>query len=116
MAEPEVRELLKYLGWGEEGFDEHSNQALSALLFLYGVVLEPPLGVLQDVVRARMGLDAGIAGQTAFDGCKVRNTERRHHAHETAVQGAVKAASRLAQIRTSRGAHPEPIRSPRKAT
>lgn len=222
MAEPEVRELLKYLVWGEEGFDEHSNQALSALLFLYGVVLEQPLGDLQDVVRARrparlpvvlsreevhrllngmegtLGLIARLlygTGMRLMEGLRLRvkdvdferglitiregkgdkdrtvmlpsalrppltthldrvrvlwesdraaglpgvwmpdaldrkypsagrewawmwvfpgkrlsmdprsGTERRHHAHETAVQRAVKAASRLAQIHKPIGCH-----------
>jgi integron integrase len=53
MAEPEVREFLEYLVVARNVSASTQNQALSALLFLYGVVLEQPLGDLQDVVRAR---------------------------------------------------------------
>ena len=53
LAEPEVREFLEYLVVARNVSASTQNQALSALLFLYGRVLEQPQGDLQDVVRAR---------------------------------------------------------------
>lgn len=53
MAEPEVREFLEYLVVARNVSASTQNQALSALLFLYGTVLEQPLGNLKETVRAR---------------------------------------------------------------
>ncbi len=53
LAEAEVREFLEYLAVARNVSASTQNQALSALLFLYGTVLEQPLGDIADVVRAR---------------------------------------------------------------
>lgn len=53
MAESEVREFLEYLAVARNVSASTQNQALSALLFLYGTVLEQPLGNLKETVRAR---------------------------------------------------------------
>jgi len=53
LAEPEVREFLEYLAVARNVSASTQNQALSALLFLYGTVLDQPLGDLKEVVRAR---------------------------------------------------------------
>lgn len=49
----EVREFLEYLVTARNVSSSTQNQAFSALLFLYAMVLEQPLGDLQDVLRAR---------------------------------------------------------------
>ena len=53
LGEAEVREFLEYLVVARNVAASTQNQAFSAILFLYGVALEQPLGNLQDVVRAR---------------------------------------------------------------
>lgn len=53
LGEAEVREFLEYLVVGRNVASSTQNQALSAILFLYGVALEQPLGDLQDVLRAK---------------------------------------------------------------
>ena len=53
LSEEEVREYLEYLAVARNVSASTQNQALSALLFLYGTVLERPLGDLKEVVRAR---------------------------------------------------------------
>jgi integron integrase len=51
----EVREFLEYLAVARTVSASTQNQALSALLFLYQMVLERPLGDLRETVRARRG-------------------------------------------------------------
>ena len=53
LGEAEVREFLEYLVTARNVSASTQNQAFSALLFLYGSVLEQPLGDLQQVLRAR---------------------------------------------------------------
>ncbi len=53
LSEEEVKEFLEYLAVARNVSASTQNQALSALLFLYGTVLERPLGELKEVVRAR---------------------------------------------------------------
>ena len=53
MGEPEVRAFLTTLAVEGEVAASTQNQAFSALLFLYKVVLERPLGAIEDVTRAR---------------------------------------------------------------
>ncbi len=53
LSEEEVQEFLEYLAVARNVSASTQNQALSALLFLYGTVLERPLGDLKEVVRAR---------------------------------------------------------------
>jgi len=53
LSEEEVREFLEYLAVARNVSASTQNQALSAILFLYGTVLDRPLGDLKEVVRAR---------------------------------------------------------------
>ena len=53
MGLPEVNAFLTHLAVEGHVSASTQNQALSALLFLYGAVLERPLGKLEGVVRAR---------------------------------------------------------------
>jgi len=53
MGLPEVNAFLTHLAVDAHVSASTQNQALSALLFLYGPVLERPLGTLEGVVRAR---------------------------------------------------------------
>jgi integron integrase len=53
MGLPEVNAFLTHLAVDAHVSASTQNQALSALLFLYGAVLERPLGTLEGVVRAR---------------------------------------------------------------
>jgi len=53
LGKEEVREFLEYLAVARNVSASTQNQALSAILFLYGMVLDRPLGDLKDVVRAR---------------------------------------------------------------
>jgi integron integrase len=53
LGEEEVREFLEYLAVARNVSASTQNQALSAILFLYGMVLDRPLGDLKEVVRAR---------------------------------------------------------------
>jgi integrase len=53
MGAPEVSEFLTHLAVERNVAASTQNQALSALVFLYGPVLERPLGELAGVVRAR---------------------------------------------------------------
>jgi integron integrase len=53
MAEPEVRAFLSHLAVNRNVAASTQNQALSALLLLYGKVLERPLGQLGETVRAK---------------------------------------------------------------
>ncbi len=53
MGEPEVSAFLTHLASNEDVAASTQNQALNALSFLYGAVLERPLRGLQNVVRAR---------------------------------------------------------------
>lgn len=53
LGESEVREFLEYLAAARNVSASTQNQAFSALLFLYGTVLERPLGDLKDVLRAK---------------------------------------------------------------
>lgn len=56
LGESEVREFLEYLAVARSVSASTQNQAFSALLFLYDVILERPLGDLRDVLRARRGM------------------------------------------------------------
>ena len=53
MGEAEVVEFLTHLAVGKDVAASTQNQAFSALLFLYKVVLDRPLERIDDVVRAR---------------------------------------------------------------
>jgi len=53
MGLPEVNSFLTHLAIDAHVAASTQNQALSALLFLYGTVLEQPLGQLEGVIRAR---------------------------------------------------------------
>jgi len=53
MGEPEVEAFLTHLAVGRDVAASTQNQALSALLFLYKVVLGRPLEGLDNTVRAR---------------------------------------------------------------
>jgi len=53
MGVAEVREFLTYLATQGQVAASTQNQALNALLFLYGHVMHKPLGDLGDVVRAK---------------------------------------------------------------
>ncbi len=53
MGLPEVNNFLTHLAIDAHVAASTQNQALSALLFLYGTVLEQPLGKLEGVIRAR---------------------------------------------------------------
>jgi integron integrase len=53
MGAPEVSEFLTHLAVERNVAPSTQNQALNALVFLYGPVLERPLGELAGVVRAR---------------------------------------------------------------
>lgn len=53
LGDAEVREFLEYLAVARNVSASTQNQAFSALLFLFGVVLNRPLGDLREVVRAR---------------------------------------------------------------
>jgi integron integrase len=53
MAEPEINAFLTHLAVKERVSPSTQNQALSALLFLYRVVLKREIGQLGDIVRAR---------------------------------------------------------------
>lgn len=53
LAEPEVMAFLSHLAVNRNVAASTQNQALSALLLLYGKVLEQPLGRLDEAVRAR---------------------------------------------------------------
>jgi integron integrase len=53
MGVPEVNAFLTHLAVEAHVSASTQNQALSALLFLYGAVLERPLGTFQGVVRAK---------------------------------------------------------------
>ena len=53
MAEPEINAFLTHLAVKERVSPSTQNQALSALLFLYRVVLKREIGELGDIVRAR---------------------------------------------------------------
>jgi integron integrase len=53
MGLAEVNSFLTYLAVDAHVAASTQNQALSALLFLYGTVLEQPLGKLKGVIRAR---------------------------------------------------------------
>lgn len=54
MGSAEVERYLTHLAVTQKVSASTQNQALSALLFLYGRVLERPLGTVSGVVRARM--------------------------------------------------------------
>jgi len=53
MAEPEVRQFLTWLAVKRNVAASTQNQALNALVFLYGKVLEQPLGDIGETVRAK---------------------------------------------------------------
>lgn len=53
MGEPDVNRFLTHLAVQDRVAASTQNQALAALLFLYGKVLNRPLGKLEGVVRAR---------------------------------------------------------------
>ncbi len=53
MAEPEINAFLTHLAVKERVSPSTQNQALSALLFLYRVVLKREIGELGDIIRAR---------------------------------------------------------------
>ena len=53
LAEPEVNRFLTHLAVEQNVAASTQNQALAALLFLYGHVLEKPLNRVEGVVRAR---------------------------------------------------------------
>jgi len=53
MGEAEVREFLTYLAVERNVAASTQNQALSAILFLYKVVLDRPLERVDDVLRAK---------------------------------------------------------------
>ena len=53
LTEPDVNQFLSHLAVDRHVAASTQNQALSALLFLYGKVLGEPLGELEDVLRAR---------------------------------------------------------------
>jgi len=53
LREPEVVEFLQYLAIERQVAASTQNQALNALVFLYGQVLEQPLGDLKDFTRAK---------------------------------------------------------------
>lgn len=53
MAEPEVQAFLTWLATQRNVAAATQNQALNALVFLYGKVLEKPLGSIGDVTRAK---------------------------------------------------------------
>jgi integron integrase len=53
MGEPEVTEFLTHLAVDKNVAASTQNQALSALTFLYRVVLDQPLDWIDDVVRAK---------------------------------------------------------------
>jgi integron integrase len=53
MGLAEVNSFLSHLAIDAHVAASTQNQALSALLFLYGTVLEQPLGLVEGVVRAR---------------------------------------------------------------
>lgn len=61
MAEAEVREFLEYLAVARNVSASTQNQALSALLFLYGTVLEQPFGDL--------GKWCGLGGRSGYPWC-----------------------------------------------
>lgn len=56
MGETEIRDFLSYLAQVKFVSSSTQNQALNALLFLYGKVLHIPLGDLGNVVRANRSL------------------------------------------------------------
>lgn len=53
MAEPEVGTFLTYLAVERKVAASTQNQALNALVFLYKVVLDKPLGEIKDITRAK---------------------------------------------------------------
>ena len=53
LAEPDVNRFLSHLAVDRNVAASTQNQALAAILFLYGKVLERPLGEVTDVIRAR---------------------------------------------------------------
>jgi integron integrase len=53
MGAAEVGQFLTHLAVGREVSASTQNQALNALVFLYGKVLEAPLGEIASVVRAK---------------------------------------------------------------
>ena len=53
MGTREVREFLTWLAVKRNVAAAMQNQALNALVFLYGKVLEQPLGNIGDTVRAK---------------------------------------------------------------
>ena len=53
MGETEVAQFLEHLAVNKSVAASTQNQALNALLFLYGSVLNKPLGKFRDIVRAK---------------------------------------------------------------
>ncbi len=53
LGQEDVKRYLSYLAVEQEVSASTQNVALAALIFLYDMVLETPLGLVQDVVRAK---------------------------------------------------------------
>ena len=53
MAETEVAQFLEHLAGNRRVAASTQNQALNALVFLYGVVLGTPFGKLREITRAK---------------------------------------------------------------
>ena len=53
MSEPEIASFLQHLAINKAVSASTQNQALNALVFLYGTVLRQPIGQLPNIVRAK---------------------------------------------------------------
>jgi site-specific recombinase XerD len=109
MAEREINAFLTHLALKEKVSASTQNQALSALLFLYGHVLAREIGELGDVVRARKPHHIPIVltreevknvlGCLEGEWINPETKEQgRHHIDESLIQRAVREAVSMAGL------------------